>query len=215
MHLILLTDALGRVIETVVSRCQLVRFEPLPAERIAAALRAEGVPAERAKPAPGWRSATPRGPGSWPLRTGRSCGLRSSTSWPPRCSGSGARRRALAAPAGARRAAPEEAEEAAAVERDRRLETRAQGPRAARDRARSRGGGQARGRRARTEVLDLGLGLAGLAFRDLVCLAEEAPEAVLAVDHAERARRAGPRAAIRAACARRPSAARTCARRWS
>ena len=48
VHLILLTDALGRVIETVVSRCQPVRFEPLPAARIAAALEAEGVPAERA-----------------------------------------------------------------------------------------------------------------------------------------------------------------------
>src|SRR5690606_32670729 len=38
VHLILVTDALGQVIETVVSRCQLVRFDPLPAERIAAAL---------------------------------------------------------------------------------------------------------------------------------------------------------------------------------
>src|ERR671923_223417 len=48
VHLILLTDAPGRVIETVVSRCQLVRFEPLPAMRIAATLESEGVPAERA-----------------------------------------------------------------------------------------------------------------------------------------------------------------------
>src|ERR687896_1773899 len=49
VHLILLTDALGRVMETVVSRCQLVRFEPLPAARIAATLEAEGVPGERAR----------------------------------------------------------------------------------------------------------------------------------------------------------------------
>ena len=48
VHLILLTEAPGRVLDTVVSRCQLVRFEPLPAARIAAALEAEGVPAERA-----------------------------------------------------------------------------------------------------------------------------------------------------------------------
>ena len=40
------------------------------------------------------------------------------------------------------------------------------------------------GRRARTEVLDLALTLTGLAFRDLVCLASEAPEAVLASDRA-------------------------------
>ena len=49
VHLILLTDALGRVIETVVSRCQPVRFDPLPARRIAEALEAEGVPGERAQ----------------------------------------------------------------------------------------------------------------------------------------------------------------------
>ena len=45
VHLILLTDALGRVLETVVSRCQPVRFEPLPAARIAAALEADGIDA--------------------------------------------------------------------------------------------------------------------------------------------------------------------------
>ena len=33
------------------------------------------------------------------------------------------------------------------------------------------------GRRARTEVLELALTLTGLAFRDLVCLAEGAPDA--------------------------------------
>src|SRR3954447_17023545 len=48
VHLILLTDALGRVLDTVVSRCQLVRFDPLPAEQIAATLESEGVPPERA-----------------------------------------------------------------------------------------------------------------------------------------------------------------------
>src|SRR4051812_27225774 len=48
VHLILLTDALGQVLETVVSRCQLVRFDPLPAERIAAVLESEGVEPARA-----------------------------------------------------------------------------------------------------------------------------------------------------------------------
>src|SRR3954449_6220078 len=43
VHLILLTEALGRVLETVVSRCQLVRFDPLPADRLAAILEEEGV----------------------------------------------------------------------------------------------------------------------------------------------------------------------------
>src|SRR5215204_1093770 len=48
VHLILLTEALGRVLETVVSRCQLVRFDPLPADRIAEALLSEGVDPDRA-----------------------------------------------------------------------------------------------------------------------------------------------------------------------
>src|SRR3954467_4846342 len=48
VHLILLTDALGQVLETVVSRCQLVRFDPLSAERIAAVLEAGGVEPARA-----------------------------------------------------------------------------------------------------------------------------------------------------------------------
>src|SRR5436305_6947353 len=43
VHLVLLTDALGQVLETVVSRWQLVRFDPLPAERLAATLEEEGV----------------------------------------------------------------------------------------------------------------------------------------------------------------------------
>src|SRR5439155_19883452 len=38
------------------------------------------------------------------------------------------------------------------------------------------------GRRARTEVLDLGLELAALTFRDLVCVEEGAEAAVLATD---------------------------------
>ena len=38
------------------------------------------------------------------------------------------------------------------------------------------------GRRARTEVLDLGLELAALTFRDLVCVEEGAEAAVLAID---------------------------------
>ena len=49
VHLILLTDALGRVMETVVSRCQLVRFEPLPEERIVERLAPTGIDASRAR----------------------------------------------------------------------------------------------------------------------------------------------------------------------
>jgi len=41
------------------------------------------------------------------------------------------------------------------------------------------------GRRARTQVLELGLELASLSFRDLVCMAEGADDAVLATDRAQ------------------------------
>src|SRR5258708_5359837 len=48
VHLILMTDQLGQVIETVVSRCQLVRFDPLPLGRIVERLEAQGVDPARA-----------------------------------------------------------------------------------------------------------------------------------------------------------------------
>jgi hypothetical protein len=183
VHLILLTESLGRVLETVVSRCQLVRFDPLPADRIAAALEADGVPAERA----------------------RACGRLAL--------GNAARARYLASPEGdelraevdrfvaaalatgddtepwrplleraERRRA--EAEESAAVERERRLELEPKGRERRSLERELEEAAKRDGRRARTQVLDLGLTLAALGFRDLVCLAEGADDAVLASDRA-------------------------------
>src|SRR3954467_11308041 len=43
VHLILLTDQLGQVIDTVVSRCQLVRFDPLPRDQILERLESQGI----------------------------------------------------------------------------------------------------------------------------------------------------------------------------
>src|SRR3954449_5526852 len=51
VHLILLTDQLGQVIETVVSRCQLVRFDPLPRERIVERLESQGIASAEAEAA--------------------------------------------------------------------------------------------------------------------------------------------------------------------
>ena len=212
VHLILLTDALGRVIETVVSRCQPVRFDPLPAARIAEALEADGVPSERAQ----------------------ACARLSM--------GNASRARLLASPEGEELRADVEAFAAAALDgepaerwkpildraeqgrsaaeeawRRRRRERLELEPKGRERRALEREFEEAAkrdGRRARTEVLDLALTLTGLAFRDLVCLAENAPEAVLATDRAERSR-STPAGATRAGCARRPSAARRCARRSS
>ena len=48
VHLILLTDRLGEVLPTIRSRCQLVRFEPVSEEEVAAGIEELGVDAETA-----------------------------------------------------------------------------------------------------------------------------------------------------------------------
>jgi DNA polymerase-3 subunit delta' len=195
VHLILLTDALGRVLETVVSRCQPVRFEPLPAARIAALLEADGIE---------------------PAVAGACARL---------ALGNAARARLLASPEGAQLRAEVDAFAAAALDGEpgeawrplldraerRRTEAEEAVAMTGADRLEMEPKGRERravereleeaakrdGRRARTEVLDLALSLTGLAFRDLVCLAEDAPDAVLATDRAaalaERARARDPR----------------------
>jgi DNA polymerase III subunit delta' len=184
VHLILLTDSLGQVLETVVSRCQLVRFDPLPAERIAAALAAEGVPAETARAC--GRLALGNASRARFLASQEGEELRDdvdgfvAAALDARPDGSEAWRPLLER-AERRRAG---AEEAAAVERERRLELEPKG-RERRGLERDMEEAAKRdGRRARTEVLDLGLTLAALGFRDLVCLAEGADDAVLASDRA-------------------------------
>jgi len=182
VHLILLTDAIGQVLPTVVSRCQPVRFGPLPAPRIAGALEAEGVPADRAAACA--KLAMGNGARARFLASDEGEALRADVD------------RLLAAALGDGRAGADEvepwrglleraegrrAEAEARVEqlRDRRLETEPKG----RDRGalerQFEEAAKRDGRRARTEVLDLGLSLAALGFRDLVCLAEGAQEAAL------------------------------------
>ena len=183
VHLILLTDALGRVIETVVSRCQPVRFDPLPASRIAEALVADGVATQRAEACA--RLALGNAARARLLASSDGEELRSEVeafaaaalagepgeTWKPILERAESRRDA--------------AEEEVAAEATKRLELEPKG----RDRrALERDFEEAakrHGRRARTEVLDLALTLTGLAFRDLVCLAEGAPEALLGADRAE------------------------------
>ena len=182
-HLIMLTESLGRVLGTVISRCQLVRFDPLPADRIAAMLEREAVPAERARAcgrlALGNASrarflASPEGDA---LREDVEGLLGAALDGP----GAAEPWRPLLERAERRRA---EAEDAAAADRASRLELE---PKGRERRALERELEEAAkrdGRRARTEVLDLGLTLASLGFRDLVCLAEGADAAVLAGDRA-------------------------------
>jgi DNA polymerase-3 subunit delta' len=187
VHLILLTDALGQVLETVVSRCQLVRFDPLPAERIAAILEEEGV--EPARAGACGRLALGNLTRARFLASGEGAALRDDVerlvrdalagdardpregeSWAP-----------LLQRAEARRVEAEKTVAAAARER---LELEPKG----RDRSaierEFEDSAKRDGRRARTEVLDLGLELAALTFRDLLCIAEDAEAAVLTTDRA-------------------------------
>jgi DNA polymerase III subunit delta' len=185
VHLILMTDALGRVLETVVSRCQLVRFEPLPAATIAAQLVDEGVPAERAEACA--RLALGNAARARYLASGEGEELRVEVERLVATALSGGTNvgaepwRPLLARAAAR---GEAAEEAVAAEAKRRLELEPKGRERKAIEKEFEEAAKRDGRRARRESLELSLTLAALTFRDLICIAEEAPEAVLASDRA-------------------------------
>jgi len=182
VHLILLTDALSQVIPTVMSRCQLVRFDPLPAQRIAASLAEEGVPADRAAACA--RLALGSGERARFLASEEGEALRADVDRMLTAALSGGARgidepepwRGLLARAEERR---EAAEGLVGDARSERLQSEPKG--------RERGALEKRfdetakrdGRRARTELLELGLSLAALGFRDLVCVAEGAEDAAL------------------------------------
>jgi DNA polymerase-3 subunit delta' len=186
VHLILLTDSVGRVLETVVSRCQAVRFDPLPAERVAETLRGEGVEATRAVACA--RLSLGNVLRARELVTEEGEGLRDDAERLVIAAlegeaGADEPWRALLARADRRRAAAE-----AEVSRDAaaRLELEPKGrERRALEREYEEAG-KRDGRRARTEVLDLGLSLAALTFRDLACVAEGAEAAVLGTDRIKR-----------------------------
>jgi DNA polymerase-3 subunit delta' len=198
VHLILMTDALGRVLETVVSRCQLVRFEPLPAATIAEQLVADGVPAERADACA--RLSLGNASRARYLASNEGGELRAEV-----------QQLVLAALAGGSDAGMEPwrpllaraevrgvaAEEAIADEAKRRLELEPKGRERRAIEKDFEESAKRESRRARRESLELSLMLASLTFRDLICLAEDAPEAVLASDHAsalaEQARSRDPR----------------------
>lgn len=208
VHLVLIAEALGRVLETVVSRCQLVRFDPLPAERIAAMLEAEGVEPGRAAACArlalgnAARARLLASPDGEALRADAERIVRAALAGSGGESGgdegdsgggggdaghrgaaaAGEPWRPLLERAEARRA---EAEAEAAREAERRLELEPRGrERSALERELEEAAKRS-ARRARTEVLDLGLELAALAFRDLACLAAGAAGAVLGRDRAE------------------------------
>ena len=89
------------------------------------------------------------------------------------------------------------AEEAIAAEAKRRLELEPKGRERKAIEKDFEESAKRESRRARRESLELGLTLTALTFRDLICIAEDAPEAVLASDRApalaEQARSRDPR----------------------
>jgi DNA polymerase-3 subunit delta' len=198
VHLILMTDALGRVLETVISRCQLVRFEPLPAATIASHLVADGVPAERAEACA--RLALGNAARASYLASEEGDELRAEVEQLVAAALAGGGDagaepwRPLLARAESQGAA---AEEAVAAEAKRRLELEPKGRERRTIEKEFEESAKRDARRARRESLELSLTLAALTFRDLICIAEDAPEAVLASDRApalaEQARSRDPR----------------------
>jgi DNA polymerase-3 subunit delta' len=182
VHLILLTDQLGQVIDTVVSRCQLVRFDPLPRERIVERLESQGIDPQQADAAS--RLALGDGRRAEFLASDAGRALRADVEAMVRAAladadGAAEPWRGLL---GRAEEAREEAEGQIAQRKAERLELEPK------DRERRTlekefdETAKRAGRRARTHVLELGLELATLTFRDLVCVAEGAREAVLATD---------------------------------
>jgi DNA polymerase-3 subunit delta' len=182
VHLVLMTDQLGQVIDTVVSRCQLVRFDPLPRERIVERLEAKGIDPALADAAS--RLALGDGRRAEFLAADEGKALRADVEAMVRAAladadGTAEPWRALLERA---EEAREQAEGEIAEKKAQRLELEPK------DRERRTlekefdETAKRAGRRARTHVLELGLELATLTFRDLVCVAEGAREAVLATD---------------------------------
>jgi len=181
--LLLLTDRLGQVMPTIVSRCQPVRFDaPTPAE-LAARLQARGAAPAQADAAA--RLSLGDGERALALALGDGAALRAHAeafARAPLHGRVGAERpwTALLAVAAARGAAAREAHEARLAEELQYL------PRKEHKRRETEIGEQARRaeRRAQTAALDHGLQLAGLWYRDLACVAAGAPELA---HHADRA----------------------------
>ena len=214
VHLLLLTDRREDVLPTIASRCQQVRFDPLPRGAIAERPRRRRATSART-PARGWRSAT----------RGRAARLASEEGSALRATRRGVRARGARGHdrQSARGSALLELAKAAGAARRRGAQERlASGARAGAEqgaqtlRARSaRGAPARRAARAHAARSTSRSRLAELWLRDVLCVCEGARELVYAVDR--RAELAAGRARSRAGarCARRSSwsATRACASR--
>ncbi len=185
VHLILLTDRLGEMLPTIVSRCQLVRFDPRPAAEVAERIGAEtgaAPAAARAAARLALGDATQArwlaGPDGAALREraegfaraaldGTMAGARP---WRPLLEAAEARAQAAGEQAGE---GLDEAKQLSPKKEHRRLETETN------ERVRRAE------RRDRTAALDLALALAGRWYLDLAAIGWGAAELVANVDRAE------------------------------
>jgi DNA polymerase-3 subunit delta' len=178
VHVLLLSERPEEVLPTIASRCQHVRFDPLPPARIAAQLH--GPDEQRllacsrlALGDAGW-AAQLAGKEGAALRASAEAFVRSSLA------GATAERLWLELLERARAAGARAAEEV-----DRRIADELELVAAKERKRHEREGVDARRRverRARTRTLDHALGLVELWLRDLLCIVEGAPELIHAVD---------------------------------
>jgi DNA polymerase III subunit delta' len=178
VHLLLLTDRREDVLATIASRCQPVRFDPLPPQRIAQGI--EGAERERAQACARLSLGDARL--AERLASGPGAALRASAEGFARAvlAGRSAERPWLAMLEAAKVAgaqAGEAAEERLSDELE--LLPKKERKKFERESGEARRRGE---RRARTQALDLTLRLAELWLRDVLCLCEQAPELIYAVD---------------------------------
>lgn len=182
-HLVLVSDRREDVMPTIVSRCQQVRFDPLPPEQIAQVLEREGVEAARAAACA--RLALGDGVLAARLASEEGAALRARAEALARgaLSGDTAERpwmglleagRAAGAAAG-ERSQEQTAEEFELLPAKERKKYEREGLDARRRLE----------RRTRTETIDLGLRLSELWLRDVLCVAMGAPELIHAADRRE------------------------------
>jgi DNA polymerase-3 subunit delta' len=184
VHLVLLTDRLVEVLPTIVSRCQLVRFEAPSVADIAARLEGTGVAPETAAACA--RLALGDGERASELAAGAGAALRGGAEHVARAALAGeiANGRPWADVLAAVRARGE----AAGAEIEARLANELElSPRKERRRIETDFAERTRRmrRRAETAALDLALALVGLWYRDLMCLAWSASDLVHNVDRAD------------------------------
>jgi len=180
VHLLLLADRPEDLLATVASRCQAVRFDPLPSERIAARVRAEGVDEERALACA--RLALGDARLARELASEHGEALRRAGEHLVRgaLQGQAAERPWIALLEAARAAGERLGRELSARHgADLELLPASDRRRHEREAAERLRRGE---RRARTRSVDLALRLGGLWLRDLACAADGAPELVHAVD---------------------------------